>query len=258
MKSPKISIVIPSYNKVRFIGLTLDSIIEQKYPNLEVIIQDSASTDGTIEIIKKYALKYPDIIKFESKKDKGQLDAINTGLKKSTGVLFTYINADDVYLPGAFAEVSKMYMSNSERLWFTGRGKVVKNKGEEIAKLVTWYKNMLLLINSRFCLLTTNYLMQPSVFITREALKKFGSFTGTPKFVMEYDLWLKISKRSVPQVSQKYFSAFRIEPSSISQTQTKDLLSEDEKIIKKYCKNPLIIALHKLHNLGRKLVGGLL
>ena len=258
MKSPKISIVIPSYNKVRFIGLTLDSIIEQKYPNLEVIIQDSASTDGTLEIIKKYALNYPDVIKFESKKDKGQLDAINTGFKKAKGMLMAYINADDVYFPGALTEVSKMYMSNSERLWFAGRGKVINNKGEQITKLVTWYKNLLLLGNSRSFLLMTNYLMQPSVFLTREAWKKFGPFTGTPKFVMEYDLWLKISKRSVPQVSQKYFSAFRIEPSSISQTQTKDLLSEDEKIIKKYCKNPLIIALHKLHNLGRKLVGGLL
>ena len=80
MKPPKFSIVIPSYNKVRFIGQTLDSIVDQKYLNLEVIIQDGGSTDGTLEIIEEFARKYPNIIKYESKKDKGQLDAINNCL----------------------------------------------------------------------------------------------------------------------------------------------------------------------------------
>ncbi|MCX6704657.1 MAG: glycosyltransferase, partial [Candidatus Woesebacteria bacterium] len=185
MKSPKISVVIPSYNKVKFIGKTLDSIFDQKYLNLEVIIQDGGSNDGTIGIIERFAKKYPSRIRWESKKDKGQLDAINEGLGKATGEILTFINADDCYLLGAFAAISEAYIRHRNALWFAGRGVVIDKNGKEIAKVVTWYKNLLLSLNSKFYLLVTNYLMQPSVFLTRSAWGKFGPFTGTSDFVME-------------------------------------------------------------------------
>ena len=106
---PKISIVIPSFNKARVIGQTLESIVGQGYPDYEVIIQDGGSTDGTLDIIKKFAKKCPREIKWESGKDKGQLDAINKGLSKASGEILTYINADDVYEPGALDTVAKAY-----------------------------------------------------------------------------------------------------------------------------------------------------
>jgi glycosyltransferase involved in cell wall biosynthesis len=102
---PKISIVIPSFNKKKFIGATLESIFSQNYPNFEVIIQDGASTDGTLEITEKFAKKYPQVVNWESKKDKGQTDAINKGLKKAKGEILTYINADDIYIKGALKKV---------------------------------------------------------------------------------------------------------------------------------------------------------
>jgi hypothetical protein len=95
------------------------------------------------------------------------------------------------------------------------------------------------------------------VFVTREAWKKFGPFTGTPDFVTEYDLWLKIARYKMPIILDKYFSEFRIETSSVTKTKTERLLSEDEKIVQKYTSNPFIISLHRLHNYGRRLVGEL-
>jgi glycosyltransferase involved in cell wall biosynthesis len=255
MKVPKISIVIPSYNKVKFIGKTLDSIIAQKYPNLEVIIQDGGSTDGTLGIIKKYAVKYPKIIRYESKKDKGQLDAINRGLKKANGDILTYINADDIYRPEIFSEIAALFSSHPKALWFAGKGKVVDSQGHEIVRAITLYKNILFSLNSKFFLLMTNYLMQPSVFLTRRAYEICGPFTGTSDFVTEYDLWLKIAKYEMPITSNKYFSNFRIESSTVTKTKTKRLLSEDEKIVQKYTSNLFIISLHKLHNYGRRLMG---
>lgn len=255
MNSPKISIVIPSYNKARFIGQTLNSIVDQKYPNLEIIIQDGGSNDGTLEVIKKYTRRYPSVIKFESKKDKGQLDAINEGMEKATGEILAYINADDIYAQRAFSEVARLYSSNPKAYWFAGRGKVINSNGHEIAKAVTWYKNLCLFLNHKSLILILNYFMQPSVFITRKAWNKFGPFTGTSDFVTEYDMWLKIAKCRMPVVSDKYFSSFRIEPSTITQRNTNKLLSEDEKIIIKYTSNALILFLHKLHNFGRKFVG---
>jgi len=234
MRPPKISVVIPSFNKARYIEKTLGSVVNQKYSDFEVFIQDGGSTDGTLQIIKKYAKKYPKVIKFESKKDKGQLDAINKGMRKANGEILTYINADDIFLPGAFNEISRLYLTDSDSLWFAGKGKVINSSGKEIAKLVTQYKNLLLLINSKHFLMMVNYLMQPSVFITKKAWKKFGPFRGTLDFVTEYDLWLKIANHKMPAVSGDYLSSFRIESSTITKKSYKALLAEDQKIVNRY------------------------
>ena len=131
---------------------------------------------------------------------------------------------------------------------------MINSGGHEIAKAVTGYKNFLLALNSRFHLLVTNYLMQPSVFLTMSAWERFGSFTVTGSFVTEYDLWLKLSENSMPIILNRNISKFRIEQTTKTKTMSGHLLSEDWKIVKKYTKNPVILALHKLNNVGRVLV----
>jgi glycosyltransferase involved in cell wall biosynthesis len=255
MKSlPKISIVIPSYNKVEYIQETLESIVSQKYPNLEVIIQDGGSTDGTLEIIKKYAKKYPKIISWISKKDKGQVDAINKGLSKARGDIVTYINADDVYEKGALKTVGEYFAENSKALWLAGQGRVIDEDSNEISKWVTAYKNILLNFRSYILLLIVNYLIQPSVFLSKKAWEKYGPFYGDTKFIMEYEMWLRIGKNQMPSVLSKTLSSFRIPDKSFSRDEFEKTLSEDVKIVKKYTNNPLILFLHFLNNLGRKLV----
>lgn len=251
MIPPKISIVIPSYNKARFIEKTLDSIVNQDYKHIEVIIQDGGSLDGTLGIIKKFARKYPEIFRYESKKDKGQLDAINRGLSKATGEILTFINADDIYETGALNSVASAYEENPDGLWFAGKGKVIDSNGREITKAVTCYKNLLLSFNLYFLLLILNYLMQPSVFFTKQAYKKYGPFTGTGNFVMEYNLWLTLGEVSMPVIIDKCLSHFRLSGEGISSTLFKDTLREDFRTIKKYTGNPLILVLHKLNNWGR-------
>lgn len=259
MELPQISIIIPSYNKLNYLKSTLESIFAQKHPKLEVIIQDGGSTDGSIEIIRRYAKKYPLILKWESKKDHGQMDAINKGMKKAKGELLAYINADDIYLKGAFRKVADAYLKNKKALWFAGRGIVIDEKGRENTSLfykywVKLYKNFLLILNKYSLLLTVNYLMQPSIFITRAAYNKFGPFMGIRKFVMEYETWLKIGKYQMPYVINKDLSAFRITQTNITSTQSLDLLNEDWKIVKKYTKNPFVLFFHIINNLGRTLI----
>src|SRR5258706_776781 len=250
---PKISIIIPSYNKVKYIDQTLKSIFEQKYKNLEVIINDGGSTDGTVSIIKEYVKRYNII--FKSKKDNGQLDAVNKGLEKATGDIVTFINADDCYERNALFLISKAYQTHPDSLWFSGRGAVVNKKNIEIAKPVTWYKNFLLSRINYYSLLANNFLIQPSVFVSKAALKKYGPFTGTKDFIMEYDLWLKLCRISVPTVINKNISKFRIDDNTKTKTMYMQLLKEDWKIVKKYTHNPLVLALHLLNNFGRELVG---
>jgi len=254
MKSPLISIIIPSFNKVKYIERTLKSIVAQSYKNYEVIIQDGGSTDGTLEVIKNYAEKYPRHIAFVSKKDGGQLNAINSGLKKANGEIITYINADDEYTEGAFESVAGHYTENPEALWFAGQGIVINEKGSEIAKLASRYKSYLLIINSYLLILVVNYLMQPSVFLTKKAIKNYGSFTGTKDFVTEYDMWLQLGKVKMPIIINKVISKFRIESGTKTKKMFKKLLTEDEKIIKKFTSNIIVLFLHRFHNLVRIII----
>lgn len=254
MKTPLISVVIPSYNKVKHIAKTLESIVSQSYKNYEVIIQDGGSTDGTLEIIREYSTKYPKYITFVSKKDNGQLGAVNTGMKRANGEILTYINADDYYTGEVFKKLTDAYLKNTDALWFVGKGGVVNEKGEEIAKLITKYKNFLLNNYSHYLLLMTNFLMQPSVFFIKKAYQKYGPFTGTKDFIMEYDLWLILSQIKKPIIINLYLSNFRLEPSTKTGRLFKTLLKVDEDIVKKYTNNKIILLLHKIHNLGRKLL----
>ena len=91
---PKISIVTPSFNQAQFIEETILSVLNQNYPNLEYIIIDGGSTDGSVDIIKKYADK---IAYWVSEKDSGMYDAINKGFGKSTGEILAWINSDDIF-----------------------------------------------------------------------------------------------------------------------------------------------------------------
>ena len=254
MQYPKISVVIPSYNKTKYISGTLESIVRQKYPDIEVIIQDPGSTDASLEIIKKFTHIYPKIFKLYTEKDRGQLDAINKGFKKAKGEILTYINADDVYEKDALKYVSEAYNNHPKPLWFAGRGRVIDEKGNEIAKLITAYKNLLLHLNSYILLLITNYIMQPSVFLTRSAYIKFGGFTGTRRFVMEYEMWLRLGRKEMPVVIPQTLSSFRLPQGSISRTDFEETLGEDYAIVLRFTRNFLILALHRLHSLGRRLI----
>lgn len=103
---PKISIVTPTYNQGDYIEETIQSVLDQNYPNLEYIIMDGGSTDNTVEIIKKYEKH---ITYWESKPDKGQAHAINKGLSKCTGLIFNWLNSDDYLAPGALHAIAKAF-----------------------------------------------------------------------------------------------------------------------------------------------------
>lgn len=251
--SPKISIVVPVLNNEQFLPETLDSLVNQTYKNFEVIIQDGKSTDNTLKIAKNYVKRFPKTFRLYSEKDNGQYDAINKGFKKATGAIFAFLNSDDLYNKHTLHLIKEAYLKNKDALWFAGYGAVIDDKGTETAKVVTLYKNMLLKINSFNTLITVNYLMQPSVFITKKAYEKYGPVPGVRKFLREYDLWMQIGKDQMPVVIPKTLSYFRLSKNMISASKFKEIAEDDLNTAKKYSNNQILLFLRWVHNKARGL-----
>jgi glycosyltransferase involved in cell wall biosynthesis len=128
---PKISIITPSFNQADYLEKTILSIINQNYSNLEYIIIDGGSTDGSVEIIKKYQDKLSYWI---SEPDNGQYDAINKGFSRSSGDIMAYINSDDIYHPSAFSVIADIFSKFPDVEWVTSLYPTTLNyKGQIIA-----------------------------------------------------------------------------------------------------------------------------
>ncbi len=108
----KISVVTPSFNHARFLERTMLSVLSQPYPDLEYLVVDGGSQDGSVEIIRKYADR---LAYWVSEKDQGQTDAINKGFARANGDIFAWLNSDDTYLPGILPQVAEIFTKNPKR-----------------------------------------------------------------------------------------------------------------------------------------------
>lgn len=244
---PTISIVMPCWNTVDYIERSIRSVVEQDYSNIELFIKDGGSTDGTVDIIKHYAKKYPQIIKWVSSKDKGQTDAINYGLEKVKGEIMTYLNADDIYKPGSLKKVADFFIKNPDKMWVFGKCDIIDGDDKEIRRWITNYKNFWLQNYSYYTLLILNYISQMTVFWRREAYKKVGKFDVQQKYVMDYEYWLRLGERFKPGFIPEYIASFRIVPTTKSSTGFIKQFNDEYSVSKRHTKNPIILFLHWLH-----------
>jgi glycosyltransferase involved in cell wall biosynthesis len=182
---PKISIVTPSFNQAQFLERTIISVLNQDYPNLEYIIIDGGSTDGSVEIIKKYE---QNLAYWVSEKDRGQSDAINKGFLKSTGEILAWLNSDDVYLPGvltfmvrSFREFPTEDVLYGDTLFIDENDAILrKMKAGRFSRggLISWTLN----------------LIQLNAFWRRKIFFDSGMLRTKYDYAMDYDLWLRMLK----------------------------------------------------------------
>jgi len=244
MDLPSISIITPTFNHIDFIRDTIESVLDQNYPDLEYLVIDGGSIDGTVDLLKSYG----DQIKWISEKDDGQSDAINKGLKMARGEIVGFINSDDLYLPGALEKVGKYFARFPAKIWVTGKCRTINIRGDEINKLVTMYKNFWLKFNSTKILYILNYISQPSTFWRREAIDQIGFLDDKLYFTMDYDYWLKLANIKKPGVIKEYLSLFRLYPTSKSGGTVKDQFEEELSVASKSAPSNALIKLHKFHN----------
>ena len=202
---PKISVVVPSFNTGNFIETTLQSIVNQDYPNIECIVMDGGSTDGTLEILKKYEGR----ITWTSEKDKGQSDAINKGLQKTTGDIMAFLNADDVYEPGCFRKVADYFQQHPATQWLYGKCYIIDKDNKEIRRWLTAYKHFWQKRYTYNRILLLNFIPQPAAFWRRELWEEIGLFDVNEHWAMDYDYWLRAGVKYPPGFIDDYLARFR-------------------------------------------------
>jgi GT2 family glycosyltransferase len=180
---PRISIVTPSYNQGRFLEETIRSVLLQGYPNLEYIIIDGGSTDGSVDIIRKYEkwLSY-----WVSQPDQGQPDALNQGFQRATGSILAWINSDDSYLPGAFSDRALELVNDPGLAMVYGDCHYVDEAGH---KTNEWSSRQ---TSVRELLLDGNQIPQQSTFMRASTYKEVGGIDRQLHFVMDYTFWLRL------------------------------------------------------------------
>lgn len=241
---PKISIITPSYNHAKFIGQTIESVLSQEYPDLEYLIIDGGSVDGTKEVLERYSGR----LKWISEKDRGQSDAINKGIGMATGEIIGMINSDDLLTPGALKKVGAFFLNHPHTEWLTGKCRIINMEGKETRRAITYYKNCWLHLNSLPALLITNYISHPATFIRRGIISRVGSFSLDYSYAMDYDYWLRLFNVSKPAVVYDYLVEYRTYTQSKSGMGFINQFNEQLDIAKKNTSIKILVILHSLHN----------
>lgn len=173
----------PSYNQAAYLERTLTSVLEQDYPRLEYLVVDGASTDGSLEVLLKYADK---LTWWVSERDSGQAEAINKGLSRARGEIVAWLNSDDYYLPGAISAAVKAFQDNPDVVLVYGNMLAVDERG----KTINFFRYSQLNLEDLLCF---QIIGQPAVFFRRETLENAGNLDSSYHFLLDHHLWLRIA-----------------------------------------------------------------
>ncbi len=226
-KAPKISIVTPSFNHGMYLERTIRSVIDQNYPNLEYIVQDGGSHDGSAEILRKYA---DSLRHWESAKDNGQSHAINLGFRHATGEIMAYLNSDDFLLPGTLPYIADYFRRHPEIDVVYGHRIVVDAEGREVGRWV-------LPPHNDEVLSSVDYIPQETLFWRRRIWEKVGGQVDESfQFAMDWDLLIRFRDAGARFVRlPRFLAAFRVHPSQKTSAQIEDLGAREIYRLRRRC-----------------------
>lgn len=208
---PKISVVMVSFNQAAFLEEGLRSVLEQGYPNLEFIVIDGNSTDGSGEILERYRTRLSDLV---IEPDSGQSDGLNKGFTRTTGDILTWVNSDDLLEPGALFRVAQAFTPGVDmvaggcRQIGLSRDKILLNHHNRLpfGKPVALPLGLLLDVN-RFWF-TGSFFYQPEVFFSRDIWRRSGGKLRTDlNYVLDYDLWVRMAAAGATMIHIPEFLA---------------------------------------------------
>jgi glycosyltransferase involved in cell wall biosynthesis len=201
----KITVVTPSYNQAAFLEQTILSVLEQDYPALEYFVIDGGSTDGSVDIIKKYANR---LAGWVSEKDAGQTDAINKGFARATGSVLAWLNSDDTYRPGAIREAMDLLAEHPGWGMVYGDTRFIDGDGREIGKFPASQTDYEKLKQGYV------HIPQQASFFRADLWKKVGPLDPSFFFAMDYDLWVRLARISDLVYVRQTWANFRLHGSA--------------------------------------------
>lgn len=186
-KSPLVTIVTPSFNQAEYLEETIQSVLKQTYKNVEYILVDGASQDGTLEIIKKYEKR---LTRWISEKDKGQTDAINKGFALAKGEILGWINSDDTLMPNAVEEAVAFLLQNPEVGLVYGDANYIDGSSKVIGKFPAAQTDLQKLRRGYV------HIPQQASFFRKDLWDQVGPLDDSFFFAMDYDLWTRLAQVS--------------------------------------------------------------
>ncbi len=180
---PLVSIVINSYNQAAYLEETIKSVLDQDYPNIEVLLVDGGSTDGSKAIIQRYVNRFRWWV---SEPDHGQAEGINKGLVRAKGELVAWLNSDDLYLPGTVSAAVKAWQQHPQAALIYGDVLAIDENGRVFNRIKC----------SQFQLsdlMMFKILNQPAVFMSNAILKEAGYLSTAYHYLLDHQLWLRIA-----------------------------------------------------------------
>lgn len=179
---PKVSVIVPSYQQGRFLRYTLDSVLSQDFRDLECLVIDGGSTDETIDVLRSYN---DDRLHWVSEKDSGQSDAINKGLGMASGEFLTYLNSDDLLLPGAISAVIGAFEPNSQADIIYGDMRFIDADGTTRQHFEGRPFDLEEALSGH------NPISQPGTFWRRRVTQRIGLMADDMHFCMDLDYWIR-------------------------------------------------------------------
>jgi glycosyltransferase involved in cell wall biosynthesis len=195
----RVSVVMPSYNHARFIRTAIESVLDQDYDPVLLLVMDGGSTDGSLDILRSYG----DRISFISQRDRGQSDAINQGMRRATGDIACWLNSDDVLTPHAIRTAVDAFERHPDVSFVYGRGWNANEAGDIIGDSGVLPFDLWRLIHQR------NFIQQPSCFFRASLLEKVGFLDEGLHYVMDWELWIRFSSHKGLYIDD-YLSCNRI------------------------------------------------
>lgn len=224
-KYPKLTVVTPSFNQAQYLERTILSVLNQNYPKLEYFIMDGGSTDGSLDIIKKYE---PYLAGWVSEKDRGQTDAINKGFRQATGDYVAFQNSDDVFAPDAFRRVAEAWRKAPQTDVFFGDMYITDEEDviqEEMRA-------------PEFCVECQVYegmqVFNQSLFMRRARLEQVGLLDESLRFVIDYEIVARLGVQAgaIFRHVDGFWGGFRVQPDAKSSTIASSVGLQEHQLVK--------------------------
>jgi glycosyltransferase involved in cell wall biosynthesis len=214
---PLVSIVTPSFNQAPFLESAMQSVFQQEIPNIEYIVIDGGSADGSVEIIKRHSDK---LAYFASEPDHGQTDAINKGFARASGKYLAWLNADDRLHPNATREAIEFLETHHDVGMVYGDSEYIDSQGRVVGKFPAAQTN--------YSALRRGYvhIPQQAAFWRHDLWKQVGPLDPSYIFAMDYDLWVRLAKLSRLEYLPRLWAQFRLHADS--KTLRNDRIAWDE------------------------------